>query len=359
MINLSPSGEVGPALHRVSCDPGVNWEKETAWSVDAAPDDSEVPDPAASWPITAARSGIYGAVSPRVICLRDGSYRLYYTQILPRAGYPDGATDYDQATSRILSAFSRDGIHWTPESGVRLSAEAGGAGEYRVVSSEVVPIAHANGSWRMYYECCRGPQSVKNTILSARSEDDGITWKLESGVRWGNAGSNFAAPRIQFLHGRRMRLYCYERGKGIVSAVSVDGGLRFVEEPGLRIAQDGPWDSHAAFAPEVVQIGEGGFVMFYAGYSAPNRCQILRATSEDGLNWQKETTPAISPNGSGWDAVKCSEMALIPLPDGSGNAPRFRMLYEACDGTATGERGVWRIASASTEITNHVSDANT
>ncbi len=335
-------------LHRVSCDPGMVWKKEAEWSVDAATDHSGVPDPTASWPHDAIRSGIYGAVSPRVVCLRDGSYRLYYTQILPRPGYPDGANDYDQATTRILSAHSQNGIDWVPEPGVRLSAEAGGAGEYRVVSSEVVPVAHANRHWRMYYECCRGPQSVGNTILSARSEDDGITWELEPGVRWGNDRSNFAAPRIQFLDGGRMRLYCYERGKGIVSAISDDGGLTFTQEPGLRIAQDGAWDSQAAFAPEVVQIGEGGFVMYYAGYSAANRAQILRATSVDGLIWEKESRPAISPNGSGWDAVKCSEMALIPF---SGSPPRFRMLYEACDGTAAGERGVWRIASASAGFT--------
>ena len=348
MINLSKSAEVGPALQRVSCDPGVNWVKADAWAIDAAPDDSGVPDPAASWPSDAMRSGIYGAVSPRVVCLRDGTYRLYYTQILPRPGYPEGANDYDQATTRILSAVSRDGIDWVPESGVRLSAEAGGAGDYRVVSSEVVPIAHASGHWRMYYECCRGPQSVGNTILSARSVDDGMTWELEPGVRWENNRSNFAAPRIQFLDGVRMRLYCYERGEGIISAISEDGGLAFAQEPGLRIAQEGPLDNEAAFAPEVVQVGEGGYVMYYAGYSAANRAQILRATSADGLNWQKEARPAIAPNGAGWDAVKCSEMALIPL---SGNAQRFRMLYEACDGTTAGERGVWRIASAATDFT--------
>ncbi len=350
MIDFSKSGDVGPALHRVCCDPGSIWEKAAALAVDAAPDDSNIPDPAARWPLDAMRSGRYGAVSPRVVRLRDGNYRLYYTQILPRPGYPDGAVDYDQATSRILSAVSPDGLHWTPEPGVRLSAEQGGAGEYRVVSSEVVPIADRNGHWRMYYECCRGPQSIGNAILSARSEDDGITWTVEPGVRWGNDRSNFAAPRIQSLDGGRMRLYCYERGNGIISAVSKGGGLIFDEEPGLRIAQDGSGDSHAAFAPEIMQIQNGNLVMFYAGYSASNRAQILRATSKDGLNWQKEAHPAIEPDGTGWDAVKCSEMALIPLPDELETTLRFRMLYEACDGTAPGERGVWRIAAASADI---------
>lgn len=347
MINLSRIGEAGPELHRVSVDPGGEWEKDAVWVIDAPPDDAGVPDPVASWPRGALRSGIYGAVSPRVVCFQDGSYRLYYTQLLPRPGFPGGACDYDQSTSRILSAFSRDGVQWTPEPGVRLSAAGGGAGEYRVVSSEVVPVACATGHWRMYYECSRGPQSADNAILSAQSQDDGVTWQREPGVRWGNGRSNFAAPRIQFLANEQVRLYCYERGKGIISAISKDGGMTFEQEPGLRIAQDGPWDSAAAFAPEVVQIGDQHFVMFYAGYSATNRAQILRATSQDGINWSKETRPVIAPGGTNWDAVKCSEMALFPTPNALGTTSRFRMLYEACDGTAAGARGVWRIASAS------------
>jgi len=52
----------------------------------------------------ATRTGLCGAVSPRVVALASGGYRMYYTQILPRAGFRAGANDYDNATSRILSA---------------------------------------------------------------------------------------------------------------------------------------------------------------------------------------------------------------------------------------------------------------
>ena len=89
--------------------------------------------------------------------------------------------------------------------------------------------------------------------------------------------------------------------------------------------------------------------MFYAGYSEPGRADILSAVSDDGLDWQKETDPVLSPGGGAWDAVKCSEMCLIQLPCSDGQAPRYRMFYEACDGTAIDERGVWTIATAITE----------
>lgn len=346
MIDLSPATTVGPALHRVPGDPGRRWAMDARWVVDAPPDDDVAPDPVARWAEGARRTGICGAVSPRVVRLPEGGYRLYYTQLLPRPGNAAGAVDYDQATSRILSAYSVDGTVWVPEPGVRLSAEAGGAGEYRVVSSEVVPIDAAAGEWRMYYECCRGGQAAGNAILSARSIDGGLTWVREAGVRWGDGEANFAAPRIQFLPGGEIRLFVLERGKGIVSALSEDGGLSFRGEPGLRIAQDGPHDAHAAFAPEIGRVGPDQWVMYYAGYSALNRAQILRATSSDGLAWHKESAPVISPAPGSWAGVKCSEMALVLLPDPAGAAPRFKMLFEACDGSAAGARGVWRIASA-------------
>ena len=80
---------------------------------------------------------------------------MYYTQILPRMGYPAGANDYDHATTRILGAVSTDGVNWTPEPGVRLTPEQGGAGAFRVVSPEVVPMPDGSGRLRMYFESCR------------------------------------------------------------------------------------------------------------------------------------------------------------------------------------------------------------
>jgi predicted GH43/DUF377 family glycosyl hydrolase len=222
---------------------------------------------------------------------------MYYTQILPRNGYLRGANDYDNATSRILSATSTDGVTWIPEPGVRLSPQEGGAGDFRVVSSEVVPVADHGGQLRMYYGRCR--------------------------------------------------LYCNERGRGIMSAISDDGGLSFEEEPGIRIAPDQDFDRHTAFAPEIMRLPTGGYRMYYAGYSSPQRADILTAISPDGLNWQKASLPVLSPSSSAWDAAKCSEMCVICIQDGDPtDVTGFRMYYEACDGTAEDLRGVWRIASA-------------
>ena len=346
MINLSQSRFSLAEVHAVPTDPGLWWVKDAAVAIDAPPDEEVDPLPDARWPARAARTGVCGAVSPRVIALPGGGYRLYYTQILPRSGCPAGAKDYGNATTRILSAGSPDGVTWTPEPGVRLSSHEGGAGEFRVVSSEVVPTAGGGQRLRMYYECCLGPQTVQNSIRSALSDDGGLVWTPEPGVRLEAQGRNYAAPRVVFLDDGRCRLYCLERGKGIISAVSEDEGSTFREDPGLRIAQNGPYDQHCAFAPEILRLSGGDYVMYYAGYSSPRRAYILRAESEDGLRWGKRAEPVLAPDGHGWDAVKCSEMCVLHLPHRAGQAPRYRLLYEACDGTAEDQRGVWRIAGA-------------
>jgi hypothetical protein len=247
-------------------------------------------------------------------------------------------------------------MRWIPEAGVRLSPQEAGAGDFRVVSSEVVPIGDGR-RLRMYFECCPGSQGVTNSIRSAIS-DDGLRWELEPGSRVESAGHNYAAPRIVFLEGGRLRMYLFDRGEGIISLVSNDG-LRFDHEPGLRIAQDTDHDRLCAFAPEIIRVAGVGYVMYYAGYSDPKKASILRAESTDGLRWTKWPRPVITPTAQrlgpgGWDAAKASEMCLIRLPEGPDQITRFRILYEACDGTAPEARGVWRIAAANATIDRRV-----
>ncbi len=351
MIDFTQSAGASPLLHTVprhEVERFLSWMRDAKPVIEAPPDGAGCPAPEgdARWAPDAVRTGICGVVSPRVVRLRDGGYRLYYTQILPRAGFAAGANDYGNASTRILSAASSDGVSWTLEAGVRLSSQQGGAGEFRVASSEVVPVGGGE-RMRMYYECCPGTQSEGNSIRSAVSEDGGLTWSVEPGARIDD-GNNYMAPRIVFLEDGRCRLYCCRNGTGIVSAISNDG-VTFNLEAGVRIAQDGKYDGVAAFACDILRMEGGEYVMYYAGYAAANRAYILRAVSEDGLKWKKEAEPVMSPVGPGsgaWDAVKCSEVSLYRLPAGPDGKHVYRMVYEACDGTAAGERGVWRIAGA-------------
>ena len=334
--------------HTVVSDPGSKWIKDSAVVIEVPPDGDPDPAPEGQWPDRAPRGGLYGAVAPNIVECPDGGYRMYYTQILPRPGFPEGAIDYGNATSRILSATSPDCATWTPEAGVRLSARAGGAGAFRVVAPEVVPLPDGSGRLRMYFECCPGLQSVASSIRSAISED-GLEWTAEPGDRLSGHGGSYNAPRVLFLEDGTCRLYCSDSVEGIVSAISEDGGFTFRLEPGRRIVRELKYEALIAYAPEVLRIDGGGYRMYYAGYSDSTRTQILTAVSDEGFTWHKAPEPVISPGGP-YDAAKCSEMAVMRLPDIPGQAPRYRMVYEACDGSAKDQRGVWRILGATTEV---------
>jgi len=330
----------------VTRDPGTAWTRTATAAIDAVPDAHASPPPAPEirWPREAARSGICGAASPRVLRLSDGSYRMYYTQILPRIGYPAGANDYDNATTRILSAVSTDGVSWTPEPGERLTPEQGGAGAFRVVSSEVVPMPDRSGRLRMYFESCPGTQSTENSIRSALSEDGGLIWSVEDGHRLRIEGGNVMAPRIIFTDDGRIRLYVTQHTVGIISAISTDGGTDFVIE-GSRLPEDA-----SSFAPEIVRRPDSGYRMYYVSCISDREPkegggpQIVSASSPDGLDWRVDGG-AVVPDGDGPDAVKASEMSTFPLPAGAAEG-MYGMVYEGCDGTTLNARGVWRITSA-------------
>ena len=346
MLDLTRSATASPALHSATQDPGTTWTRSGNVAIEAVPDAHAMPPPAPDtrWPRDGARSGICGAVSPRVLRLPNHSYRMYYTQILPRTGHPAGANDYENATTRILSALSTNGLSWMPEPGVRLTAEQGGAGPFRVVSSEVVPVPDAAHRMRMYFESCPGTQLTENSIRSAISEDGGLVWHLEEGDRLRIGGGNVMAPRIIFTGDGLVRLYVTQRDVGLLSAISTDGGMNFTVE-GPRLPED-----PTAFAPEIVGLPEGGYRMYYSSQVSQRVVtegggqQIVSATSPDGLTWRLDGA-AVVPDGEGPDAVKASEMCTFELPTAAGER-KFGMVYEACDGTTPNARGVWRIARA-------------
>ncbi|MBM4077265.1 MAG: hypothetical protein FJ267_16665 [Planctomycetes bacterium] len=107
----------------INTDPGIEWEKELSVAIEAAPDDDTSPLPQARWSASQPRTGICGAVSPRIVALPDGGYRMYYSQILPRPGFPSGATAKSQRqsiTTKISNALRSLRRH-SPEPARRLA----------------------------------------------------------------------------------------------------------------------------------------------------------------------------------------------------------------------------------------------
>ena len=158
-------------------------------------------------------------LTPDVVALPGGGYRMYYTLVGP-------GVDYTVTQGNILSAVSDDGERWTKEAGVRVGPHEPEAG-LRVVCPDVVPLP--DGGYRMYFEA--QPPDRPARIASARSAD-GLTWEPEPGVRFGADNEwRYGSPRAVPLPDGRWRLYFHrytqplqmglDAGNHIVSAISV------------------------------------------------------------------------------------------------------------------------------------------
>jgi hypothetical protein len=317
----TPDFEPSKSVHYALNDPDIRWTKDPGIAID-------VRDATGDW----------RNLTPNVISL-DNGFRMYYTESGP-------GSDYRASKGRIMSAFSEDGTTWEKEQGIRLGPN-GLHANLRVVCPDVIPLP--GGGYRMYIEGqARGNPSY---VVSATSED-GLNFEPDPGVRFGDGQRSYGSPRCLYLPWEagapRYRLYFHsytyplvpglESSNSIVSATSRDG-LEFAIEPGVRIGQETDMEDYSVYAAEALLLGDGSYRMYYAGWSKdPVRGYILGATSADGIEWEKDPEPLVSPGGE-WDALKCSEPCVIQLHDGT-----YKMYYEASDAD-----GVWRILSATAE----------
>jgi hypothetical protein len=242
-------------------------------------------EPSSAW---AMESGIRleggWPANPCIISLSNGTYRMYYTDVLLDL-YPLG--------SIIKSATSLDGLTWVRDSGTRVGygngSEPGHAG-----SPEVVVLS--DGTYRMYYSheyYDSGIGDYRSEFLSAVSVD-GLSWTKEAGIRV-NFGGTYDSIRIEhidlmiLLDGTYRMYYSGYDGAHyrILSAVSSDG-LTWTKEGGVRIDVGGAYDSLHALSSVTIRIPDGRYAMFYCGHSAEWAAQTLSAISTDGLTWIKE-----------------------------------------------------------------------
>ena len=293
--------------HFVSRDPGLVWKKDKRVMIDpSGPLDN------------------FWALTPNVVKISEG-YRMFYTGVT-REKRMQGCLGY------ILSATSFDGVSWIKDTGISVDNFPGG-GELWVLCPDVISLP--DGRWRMYFQA-KGLSGF-DKIFSAVSADAFI-WQMENGIRFSDPSHDCGSPRCLILPDGRYRLYFHFRNNHehhIMSAVSRDG-LEFVQEPGVRITRETELEAHTVYAPEVLQLGTGGYRLYYAAWAdVPRQGRILSAHSDDGLTWQKDGVVCVDVGGCGQE-IKVSEPCVMELSDGT-----FRMYYEACDA-----QGDWRIFSA-------------
>ncbi len=184
---------------------------------------------------------------------------------------PDGRLRMFLLTAGLSSAISSDGVVWTKEPGMRFTADPSSIYERANNTIRWTSfVSSPDGTLRMYYRGGVTPGSAgtpayyNNTftsgmILSAVSQDNGLTWAREPGVRINplvqgpvvNLTAKDGTTQTQFdcedftavtlkENGRQVyRVYCSGAADGAVSYIS-DDGLSFALEGQLPADRNGP-----------------------------------------------------------------------------------------------------------------------
>lgn len=237
-------------------------------------------------------------------------------------------TGYDSENARILSAGSTDNITWTWEKDVKINI----GGMYdRLNATSPFVLKLPDNSYRMYYA---GNDSTNTRILSAISVDGGVTWNKENGVRLPTGGTydltDASMPFIfKFLDTYRMYYSGYDGANWrILNATSTDG-IFWTKQPGIAIDKGGIYDATHAYSPCVIRHPNGTYQMFYVGIGAPLRSNITSAWSSDGITWDKSNMIHITPSSA---SNTVSSPNVVSLPNNPNNY-KYRMYYTESNGT--------------------------
>jgi hypothetical protein len=178
-------------------------------------------------------------------------------------------------------------------------------------------IHNADSSrYEMWYTGSYGP-GVSGWLpysIGLAYSPDGITWTKYAGnpVLSGTVGSwdeSAIQPGWVAREGGQYKMWYY--GSGLANNISKLGyatspnGINWTKNPNpILSAGTAAWEAGGVFSPSILK-NLGSYTMFYTGVDAAGSvCRVGRATSLDGINWQKDTinNPVLSVGAPGqWD----------------------------------------------------------
>lgn len=223
------------------------------------------PEPQEKW-AAEEKIRIDSGISPDVIRLSDGTWKMYYT-----------------VNEGVVSAFSQNGLDWNKDAGVRIQAEFHSKDQAKVGSPTIIKLA--KGGFRMFYEGCDEKQT-KFAIFSAISTD-GVDWKKEQGKRleMKNRFNQSIAASPDVVATKEGDLYMYiSDGDTIRMAVSSDEGKTW-REHGISGLPE------ACLDPTAIIMSDGMYRMYFAKSASSERlvnAKVLSARSPNGFDWTVE-----------------------------------------------------------------------
>ena len=191
-----------------------------------------------------------GSGMPRVVAIPGGGLRIFYT-----------------SAGGIKSAVSADGLTFTLEPGVRLTAAAAGFGTtIAAATSGATVVRLADGRFRMYFSDLPRPgdPAGQHLVKSAVSTDM-LAWTVEAGVRLGAGAAVLTGsaehPFALANPDGSVTLYYGKFGapgspEGAYQSTSIDG-LTFEQET---------LDVFFGNDPDAVRLADGTLLLYYGGF---------------------------------------------------------------------------------------------
>ena len=194
-------------------------------------------------------------------------------------------------------------------------------------------LVEVGGTIHLYYSHKQGLDST----LWRSSTEDWESWSAPQPVTGfdGDASANSAS----LLHdGQRYRMWIASGSLDV--ATSTDGLSWTVEQPLALNASGEGFDAWSLLYPSVQPQG-GGYSLWYTGFDGASYA-IGRATSPDGLTWERAPTGPLVQAGAGFDNRAVAQPSVRPWGEG------WVMAYGGYDTSQT-DPGPWRVGLARSE----------
>jgi len=255
-------------------------------------------------------------------------------------------------TSRVLYAWSTDGIIWTKYNSGAAVLQPGGASSWDT-TMDTPEILHDSSGYKLYYfgdtiPGASGLHPSRRASFGVATSPDGITWTKYAGnpiMTHGNQGewdgSWIESPAVLWDSAAGTYLMWYSGVDtltwriGVGLATSPDGftWTKYAGNPVLAPGAAGSYDDMWAAVPAVIR-RDSTFEMWYSGLSSVTGFSTLclcYATSADGINWTKFSgNPLFDTHSAPHTTAVDSGGPWAPdvVFDGSG----YRMWYETAAG---------------------------
>jgi hypothetical protein len=202
---------------------------------------------------------------------------------------PDDTTPKPYTCTGTPATCLRISSGWTYEGVVLSQGQTGNGG------SDPFVLRLDDGRYRLYYAVADTPADPDWWGMVSWVSTDGLNFTKEPDYRF-EAYTLFGHWIVRNADGS-YRMYWLDQKQGSVnglgykaikSALSTDGGLTFVAEPGERLTYSGTgYETNGIGLGRVILLGDGTYRMYYSGTSDYGR--TLSALSSDGLSFTRES----------------------------------------------------------------------